>query len=105
MSNVCECKEEMESRDGQLTLMDLYTRLNKLELENDLLKINNYELQKDNGQLRSDNQELHNRLNKNNEYSTVVDGNDDLSYIDEYAKGLDLFKDDYKIGGNDIKNQ
>jgi chromosome segregation ATPase len=118
MNNImCEELEEIElsTKGGQLTLMELYTRLNKLELENGILKANNYELKKQNLQLRSDINGLHNRLNENREYTTLVDGNDDdLSYMDEYAQGNEELEeelskaykstsDDYKFGGHDIK--
>jgi hypothetical protein len=105
--------------EEKLTLMDIYERLNKLELENKFLKADKLELQKENIQLRNDNQVLHNILNENREYTTLVDSNeeddDDLSYMDEYAKGNkeleeELAKayssssDDFLFGGHDIKN-
>ena len=62
-----------EKTNQQPTLMDLYKEMNRLKLENECLK--------------ADNIELHNIINGNNKYDTVVDGNEDLSYIDEYAKG------------------
>jgi len=119
MNNVCEKLEKIEFKliEDKPSLMDLYKEMNRLKRENEILKANNYELQKENNQLRNDNQELHNRINENieeNEYTTMVDGNDDLSYMDEYAKGneeleIELAKryevagDDYKFGGHDIK--
>lgn len=118
MNNVCECKEYEEivvpKKCKQPSLMDIYIRLNKLERENEILKANNYELKKENLQLRSDNQVLHNKLNENSKYATMVDGNDDLSYMDEYAQGNEELEEelakaystksnDFKFGGHDIK--
>ena len=117
MNNVCEKYEEIvvPKKCQQPTLTNIYERLNKLELENQCLKADNKELQKENLQLRSDVNELHNKLNENNSYTTLVDGNDDdLSYMDEYAKGNEELEeelakaykttsDDYKFGGRDIK--
>ena len=120
MNNVCVYGEEIElsTKGGQPTLMDIYTEMNRLKLENDMLIANNYDLKKQNLQLRNDNILLHNRLDENSQYTTLVDGNDydndDLSYMDEYAKGNEELEeelakaykttgDDYKFGGHDIK--
>lgn len=87
MRNICECKEEKtECKIGfqQSTIMEILAEMNRLRLENE--------------QLRNDNNELHNRLNINNQYDTVVDGNEDLSYVDEYAKGFEMAEElGYKI--------
>lgn len=117
MNNVCVYGEEIElsTKGQQPTLMDLWAEMNRLKLENECLKANNYELKKQNLQLRNDNILLHNRLlDENSQYTTLVDGNDDLSYMDEYAKGNEELEeelakaykttgDDYKFGGHDIK--
>lgn len=117
MNNACEKLEEIEylTEGQQPTFKDILVELNRLQLENECLKADNKELQKENIQLRSDNKELHNKLNENGEYTTLVDGNDDdLSYMDEYAKGNkeleeELAKaykstsDNFKFGGHDIK--
>ena len=98
MSNACKIGElsQLKIKESP-TLMDLYTEMNRLKLENEILKANNYELEMVNEQLRNDVELLHNRLNGNNQYDTVVDGNEDLSYVDEYAKGFEMIKDNYKI--------
>jgi hypothetical protein len=107
MSYECEKFEEIESPINceNPTLIQILEELNRLKLENELLKADKKEMLREIQQLKNDKMVLHNKFDENNQYTTVVDGNDDLSYIDEYAKGLDLFKDNYKIGGNDIKNQ
>ena len=120
MNNVCECEKDnigFNLGGEQPTLMDIYTEMNRLKLENDMLIANNYELKKENLQLRSDNILLHNKLNENSQYTTLVDGNDDdLSYMDEYAKGNEELEeelakaykttgDDYKFGGHDLKEE
>lgn len=68
-----------EKKNQQPTLMEIYERLNKLELENKFLKADNYELKKQNLQLRNDNQVLHNRLNENSE-------DDDIGMLNEYEE-------------------
>lgn len=113
MNNVCECKEKIEFEliDGQPTLMDLYKEMNRLKLENKCLKADKHELQDEISQLRSDNIVLHNKINEKVEYTTMVDGGNDISYMDEYAEGneelmakmYEVTSDDYKFGGNDIK--
>ena len=119
MSNaICEEVEEIviPTKGQQPTLMDLWTEMNRLKLENECLKANNYELKKQNLQLRSDINVLHNRLDENSQYTTLVDGNDDLSYMDEYAKGNEELEEelakaykstgeDYKFGGHDLKEE
>jgi hypothetical protein len=83
MSNVCEKLEEIEysTKGGQQpTLMEIYTEMNRLKLENECLKADNYELKKQNLQLRSDINVLHNRLNENNEEK------DDPSMLNEYEE-------------------
>jgi len=80
MSKVCECREEIELKKEQPTLMDIYERLNKLELENKFLKADNYELKKQNLQLRSDINVLHNNPNENNENT------DDIGMLNEYEE-------------------
>ena len=115
MNNICE-KLEMEYsiKEKQPTFKDMLMELNKLRLENEILKADKEELQKENIQLKNDVQILHNKLNENSQYTTLVDSNDDLSYMDEYAKGNkeleeELAKayrttsDDYKFGGHDLK--
>lgn len=121
MSNVCEAKKievlypNKTCGEGQQpTFKDILAELNRLKLENEFLKADKLELQKEIIQLRSDKNELHNKSNENIEYTTMVDGNDDLRYMDEYAKGNkeleeELAKaykstsDDYKFGGHDMK--
>lgn len=117
MNNVCVYGEEIElsTKGQQPTFKDILVELNRLQLENECLKADVYELKKQNLQLRNDNQVLHNRLNENSQYTTLVDGNDDdLSYMDEYAKGNEelekelekaysIKSDDYKFGGHDLK--
>ena len=107
MNNVCECKEEIElsTKGGQLTLMELYTRLNKLELENGILKANNYELKKQNLQLRSDINVLHNRLNVGSYDKTLFEGNNpDNGYDEEeLANAYAMAENDFKFGGHDMK--
>lgn len=82
MSNVCECKEKIEFEliDGQPTLMDLYKEMNRLKLENECLKADKHELQKEVLQLRSDNIVLHNKLNENSNDDT------DIGMLDEYEE-------------------
>ena len=92
--------------EEKLTLMDLYTKLNKLELENELLKTDNSELQKENIQLRNDNQVLHNKLNENNyNDETLFEGNNpnDEYNEDMLAFAYTLAENDFKFGGHDIK--
>ena len=73
-------KATQKTTEEQPTLMQIYSRLNKLELENEMLKANNYELQKQNLQLRSDNMILHNKLNGN------CEGNNDIGMLNEYEE-------------------
>lgn len=99
MSETCLKLEKTDClSEGQLSLMELYTRLNQLEQENRLLKADKKELQKENIQLRSDINELHNRLNGKceEEYEESMK-TEDLSYVDEYAKGFELLGDNYKL--------
>ena len=72
-------KATQKTTEEQPTLMQIYSRLNKLELENEILKANNYELQKQNLQLRSDINVLHNKINENSE-------DKDLGMLNEYEE-------------------
>ena len=91
MNNVCEeendyylkiakATQKAEGKKEQPTLMDIYEKLNKLELENECLKADKLELKKENLQLRSDNIVLHNKINENSEE------NDDIGMINEYEE-------------------
>lgn len=83
MNNVCECKvEKIEFPliDGQPTLIEILTEMNRLKLENECLKANNRELQKEVMQLRSDKIELHNERNENSEEDA------DISMLNEYEE-------------------
>jgi len=100
MNNVCK---QMEVEYQNPTIMDLIAEIDRLTQELTDAKVENY-------MLRNDNEALHNRDNK---YDTVVDGNEDLSYVDEYAKGYDeedlaksyeITSEDFKFGGHDIKD-
>lgn len=83
MNNICVYGEKIEcsTERQEPTLMDLYIKLNKLEQENECLKADKFELQKENMQLRNDNQVLHNRLNENSQ-----EENDDPSMLNEYEE-------------------
>jgi len=61
MSNACKIEElsQLKIKESP-TLMDLYTEMNRLKLENEILKANNYELEMVNEQLRNDVELLHN---------------------------------------------
>jgi hypothetical protein len=70
MSNVCEEKMEFKLIEEQPTLMEIYKELNRLKLENKLLKADKLELQKEVIQLRNDKNELHNKSNENSKETT-----------------------------------
>lgn len=116
MSYECGKFEEIESPINceNPTLLQILEELNRLQLENDVLKADKKELLKEIQQFKNDKMVLHNKPSENSKYTTVVDGNDDLSYIDEYAKGnkeleeelakaYSIKSDDYKFGGYDLK--
>jgi uncharacterized protein YicC (UPF0701 family) len=64
MSNTCEIEEveQIQPKVGQPTLMEMWTKLNRLELENSCLKADKQELLIENEQLRNDNLILHNKF-------------------------------------------
>jgi hypothetical protein len=74
MKNVCENLESLK-KEEEPSLMDIYERLNQLEIENKCLKADKKELLEENKQLKADkdNEELHNNtnLNNNNEYKSI----------------------------------
>lgn len=89
MNNVCKEVEEndydlkiakaTQKVEEKLTLMNLCTKLNKLELENKILKADKSELLKENMQLRNDIILLHNKFNENNyNDETLFEGNNPM---------------------------
>lgn len=74
--------ERINKNNEEPSLMDVYQRLNKLELENEILKSDKKELLKENERLRSDNKELHNKLNENNIDSSESE-NDEGGWTEE----------------------
>ena len=85
---IAKATQKAEGKKEQPTLMDIYEKLNKLELENECLKANNNELQKQNLQLRNDNQVLHNKLNENNNDPSLLN-----EYEEEYLCGCESEED------------
>jgi uncharacterized protein (UPF0218 family) len=77
-NTIPECTEK--------TIWELMTEIERLKQENMELKI--------------DNELLHNIIESQNdkkEFLTVVDGNEDLSYVDAYAQGFAEAESDYKF--------
>lgn len=101
MSYECEKFEEIESPINceNPTLLQILEYINKLQLENKMLKADKKDLLKENLQLRNDNEILHNRLNEKclEQYKESMES-ENLDYIEEYAKGFEIAgKLGYKI--------
>jgi hypothetical protein len=78
INNTLECTEK--------TMWKLMSEIERLKQENMELKI--------------DNALLHNMIESQNdkkEFLTVVDGDEDLSYVDAYAQGFAEAENDYKF--------
>jgi len=102
MNNICEYKEEMEEcKIGfqQSTVMEISAEFDRLKQENEMLKVDKFELIKENDQLRNDIEVLHNKINKKyqEQYEESMQS-EDLRYVDEYAKGFAMAEElGYKI--------
>lgn len=79
---ICEEVEEIviPTKEPQPTFKDILVELNRLQLENECLKADKLELQKEVIQLRNDKNELHNSVNENSKE------NDDIGMLNEYEE-------------------
>lgn len=78
-SQQLECTEKVVS--------DLMMEIARLRNERDEWKSNCSYLIESVEKLQADNELLHNMIENQEKTATIVDGGNDLSYIDEYAKG------------------
>jgi len=89
MSNMCECKveeiEECKIGFQQSTFMEILAELNRLKLENEMLKADKLELMKENDQLRNDIEVLHNELEVGS-YDKTLFERESSELNDEYSE-------------------
>lgn len=74
-----ECTEKVVS--------DLMMEITRLRNENERLKIENIQIKAEKDEWKDGFKLLHNMMENQEHNATIVDGGNDLSYIEEYAKG------------------
>jgi hypothetical protein len=110
MNNIYEIEEveQIQTKNGQPTLMDILTELNRLQMENECLKAdkqelvkNKQELLKEVNQLKLDNVILHNIIDKQNGKKEFVNNNGEGGYTKDevitLATAYELAEKDYKF--------
>lgn len=82
MNNVCKIKEYETKEIGQPTFKDILMELNRLKLENGVLKADKSELIKENQQLKNNNKALHSMIENKNETKEFLN-NDEGGFTEE----------------------
>jgi succinate dehydrogenase/fumarate reductase flavoprotein subunit len=110
MSNVCEIEkaeevDELQSKGGKPTFMDMLQELNKLRMENICLKADNKQLQIEKEQLINDKNELHNMIDNQTDKKEFINNNSSDEYIDflNNDKIMDSYIEAYKNVESDFE--
>ena len=78
---------DVKTECTEKTIWKLMAEIERLNKENENLRIENVQIKADRDEWKDGFKLLHNMMENQKENATVVDGGNDLSYIDEYAKG------------------